>query len=107
MKINNEVDPSTYYLIINNTLQSALLPNAVKLHISEGTVSYSSQSNMVCLYRSDGNMYHLHRRAHHTHLRPPITVLTDQNDCKIFKVILFNEINIISLSAHNDLRSEY
>uniref|UniRef100_A0A0R3S093 Ras-associating domain-containing protein n=1 Tax=Elaeophora elaphi TaxID=1147741 RepID=A0A0R3S093_9BILA len=65
---------------------SALLPNAVQLHISEGTVSYSFRSNVICLYRSDGNMYHFHRRAHNTNLRPPITILMDDNQ-KIFKLI--------------------
>ncbi|KAL3990921.1 BTG family protein [Acanthocheilonema viteae] len=71
------------------TLQriSELLPNAVQLHISEGTVSYSFRSNVICLYRSDGNMYHLHRRAHHTHLRPPLTIFMDHDDRKIFKLI--------------------
>ncbi|KAM3727607.1 Protein Tob1 [Dirofilaria immitis] len=75
--------------IFKMTLQqiSALLPNAVKLHISEGMVSYSFRSNLICLYRSDGNMYHLHRRAHHTHLRPPITILMGQDNRKIFKLI--------------------
>ncbi|OZC04930.1 BTG family protein, partial [Onchocerca flexuosa] len=78
--------------VFKMTLQqiSALLPNAVQLHINEGMVSYSFRSNLICLYRSDGNMYHLHRRAHHTHLRPPITTVTDQDDCKIFKLITKN-----------------
>ncbi|VDM98189.1 unnamed protein product [Onchocerca ochengi] len=78
--------------VFKMTLQqiSALLPNAVQLHINEGMVSYSFRSNLICLYRSDGNMYHLHRRAHHTHLRPPITTVTDQDNCKIFKLITKN-----------------
>ncbi|VDO35419.1 unnamed protein product [Brugia timori] len=66
---------------------SALLPNAVQLHISEGMVSYSFRNNLICLYRSDGNMYHYHRRAYHTQLRPPITIFMEDDDHKIFKLI--------------------
>ncbi|EFO27366.1 hypothetical protein LOAG_01109 [Loa loa] len=78
--------------IIKMTLQqiSALLPNAVQLHINEGMVSYSFRNNVICLYRSDGNMYHFHRRAYHTHLRPPITIIMDHGNRKIFKVTLFS-----------------
>ncbi|VDK68716.1 unnamed protein product [Litomosoides sigmodontis] len=66
---------------------SALLPSAVQLHISDGAVSYSFRSNVICLYRSDGNMYHLYRRAHHTHLRPAITLMIDHDNHKTFKLI--------------------
>ncbi|VDM20708.1 unnamed protein product [Wuchereria bancrofti] len=75
--------------VFKMTLQqiSALLPNAVQLHISEGMVSYSFRNNLICLYRSDGNMYHYHRRAYHIQLRPPITVFMEHDDHKIFKLI--------------------
>lgn len=60
-------------------LQSALLPNNVELHIAADSVCYSVRSSRICLYRADGNMYHFHRGAHHTKMRPPLT-LTNEDD---------------------------
>ncbi|VDN03676.1 unnamed protein product [Thelazia callipaeda] len=68
-----------------SVFDSALLPNAVKLHISEGMVKYSFRSNLICLYRSDGNMHHIHRKAYHTHLRPPLTTVADNDNRKFFQ----------------------
>uniref|UniRef100_A0A9J2Q8M4 Anti-proliferative protein domain-containing protein n=1 Tax=Ascaris lumbricoides TaxID=6252 RepID=A0A9J2Q8M4_ASCLU len=67
--------------IFNISLQqvSALLPNNVQLHITADSVCYSVRSSRICLYRADGNMYHFHRGAHHTKMRPPLT-LTNEDD---------------------------
>lgn len=45
-------------------------------------------------------MYHLHRRAYHTQLRPPLTVLTDSNNDKVFKVFLTNGTVVPQSFAH-------
>nr|CDP93471.1 Bm1227 [Brugia malayi] len=76
---------SVFKMTIKKKQISALLPNVVQLHISEGTVSYSFRNNLICLYRSDGNMYHYHPRAYHTQLRPPIIIFMEDDDHKIFK----------------------
>lgn len=51
----------------------------MQLHITADSVCYSVRSSRICLYRADGNMYHFHRGAHHTKMRPPLT-LTNEDD---------------------------
>uniref|UniRef100_A0A0M3HU00 Anti_prolifrtn domain-containing protein n=1 Tax=Ascaris lumbricoides TaxID=6252 RepID=A0A0M3HU00_ASCLU len=78
--------------IFNISLQqvSALLPNNVQLHITADSVCYSVRSSRICLYRADGNMYHFHRGAHHTKMRPPLT-LTNEDDEDLRKFTLISD----------------